>query len=281
MAHTLFLIGTFGAAAFLGTSITNEVRRRERELADSEQTLARAYDQLEKLDRDKSRFALTVTHELRAPLATATSLLETLSEGYAGPLTERQADLVRRTKGRMEGLRALINDLLDLAAGRTEMTRRRAVPVDVREAVQAAVEGLRGRAESRRVDLAANLTGDPLAVSIDPADLRLALDNLLDNAIKYTPPGGTVRVTVREKERMGEWAEVAVADTGMGIPAEELSRIFDDFYRAANAKAAHADGTGLGLAIVKGIVERYGGHILVESEVGRGSRFEISWPAGQ
>lgn len=298
VAQALFLIGTFGVAAFLGTAITNEVRRREWDLADSEQSLARACEQLEKLDRDKSRFALTVTHELRSPLATASSLLDTLSEGYAGPLTEKQGDLVRRARGRVRGLRILVNDLLDLAAGRTEMKARKVASVDLREVVRAAVDGLRGRAEAGGVALGVDVSGEPLAARADPSDVRLVLDNLLDNAIKYTPEGGRVEVVVRgsssvarEKdsdrsrvtshESPGGWVEVAVSDTGIGIPPEAISRVFEDFYRASNAKAIEAEGTGLGLSIVRGIVERYGGGIEVESEMGRGSRFVVRWPSSE
>ena len=276
VAQALFLVGTLGAAAFLGTSITNEVRRRERELADSAQDLARAFEQLEKLDRGKSRFVLTVTHELRSPLATATSLLETLAGGYAGPLTEPQADLVRRARGRMEGLRALVNDLLDLAAGRTGLKARRVDSVDVREVVRAAADGLRGRAEAGGVAIRVNTPDAPLVTRADTADLRLALDNLLDNAVKYTPEGGRVEVKA-EGSGDGRWAEVSVVDTGIGIPAEAVSRVFDDFYRAPNAKAVKAEGTGLGLSIVRGIVERCGGRISVESQEGKGSRFVVQW----
>jgi signal transduction histidine kinase len=240
-----------------------------------------------------------VTHELRSPLATVTSLLGTLSEGYAGALTGPQANLVRRALGRVQGLRALVNDLLDLAASRTEVRVRQVASVDLREVVREAVDGLRGRAEARGVALVEGLPEGSFVLEADPADVRLTVDNLLDNAIKYTPKGGRVevRVTIPGSRSQvpglgpqpgnhsfgpgtggGRWVEVSVSDTGIGIPPEGIARVFDDFYRSPNAKAVEAEGTGLGLSIVKGIVTRYGGRVSVESEEGKGSRFTVAWP---
>lgn len=232
---------------------------------------AKAYHLLAELDRDKSRFLRMTTHELRSPVRVTESLLITLAEGYAGPLGGEQAEVVRRAQKRLATLHALIDDLLDLAAGKAEMDRPRARVVDVRGVAGDVLDRFRAVAREKGLALVALVPSEPLEVSCDPADLERIVVNLVGNAVKYTPHG-SVRVTLE-----GDDAHVrfVITDTGIGIPQDALPNLFREFYRAPNAKAVEESGTGLGLSIVKLLVERWGGHITTSSIEGQGTTFSV------
>jgi signal transduction histidine kinase len=235
---------------------------------------AQTYRMLAELDRQKTQFVRVATHELRAPVNVTESLLTALVEGYAGQLAPEHADVIRRALKRVQALQSLVNDLLDLASGRADVKRveRRSVPLG---AMLAEVcDRLQARAQAKNVELTLVAPSEPLEVWADPVEIERLANNLVCNAVKYTPAG---RVTVT-LAREGERARLAVADTGIGIPAESLPHLFEEFYRAKNAKAFAETGTGLGLAIVKDLVDRYGGKIAVESEVGRGTTFTVTLP---
>ncbi len=232
---------------------------------------AKAYRLLGELDRDKSRFLRLTTHELRSPVRVTESLLVTLAGGYAGPLGEEQAELVRRASRRLQSLHALIDDLLDLAAGKADLLPLRARDVDLREIARDVVDRFRAVALERRLELRLRSPAGPLEVRCDPADAERIVVNLVSNAIKYTPCG-RVTVTLSGED---EHVRLEVSDTGIGIPQDALPSLFTEFYRAANARAVEESGTGLGLSIVKLLVERYGGHITVASVVGEGTTFSV------
>jgi signal transduction histidine kinase len=236
---------------------------------------AKAYKLLADLDRDKSRFLRMTTHELRSPVRVTESLLMTLEGGYVGPLEPDQADVVARAQRRLASLHALIDDLLDLAAGKADMVsvQRRildlgAVVTEVAERLQPVAAGKGIRLDVRAVDAA-------LSISCDPADAERLVVNLLSNAVKYTKQGGVTVSLARD----GDQARLDVADTGIGIPQDALPHLFQEFYRAGNAKAVEESGTGLGLSIVKLLVERYGGQIAVASREGEGTTFTVRLPA--
>jgi signal transduction histidine kinase len=275
VAHALFLIGTFGAAAFLGTSITNEVRRREKELTDSERALDRAYREIKALHENNLWFARTTTHQLRSPLAALQGLLDALF--YAGPVSEKQRDLLNRGRRRVEGLLDTIRDLLDLASAQRPPRAEEAESVVLLECLAGVLDTVRDRANGKGVRLDVEAVGDRAMVCAQSEDLRRIFSNLLDNGVKYTPSGG--RVTFRV-EGGGDCARVEVVDTGIGISEADRGRVFDGFYRTEAAKATGEAGTGLGLSIVKQLVERWGGKIELESSPGLGSRFIVTLPAG-
>jgi signal transduction histidine kinase len=238
---------------------------------------AMAYQAMEALDANKSTFIRMVTHELRSPVSVARSLLRTLIAGYAGAINDQQRDILERTHRRMEFLAKLIDDLLDLAAGKTDIFGEETHPVVVKEVLQRVVERFQVPAQEKNLILTLD---DPLeqpggSVMATPEGLDRVFNNLISNAVKYTPAGGKVTVTLSQKEKI---LQVDVADTGIGIPEENLSRLFEEFFRAPNAKEMDREGTGLGLTIVRDIVNRYGGKIQVESQVGKGTIFTVTLP---
>jgi signal transduction histidine kinase len=235
---------------------------------------AQAYQMLEEMDREKSRFVRTATHELRSPINVTESLLTALAKGYVGALPPEHVELVQRAITRVQALKSLVNDLLDLAAGKAlaTPTERRRVPLGT--LVTEVCEPLQVQAAAKGITLFADPPAAPIEVLADPADLDRIVTNLVGNAVKYTVAGGvTVSLSVD-----GAFAWIAVADTGIGIPEESLPKLFQEFYRARNAKALDEAGTGLGLTIVRDLVERYGGQVSVQSKEGEGTTFTVTLP---
>ena len=235
---------------------------------------AQAYRMLEEMDREKSRFVRTATHELRSPINVTESLLTALASGYVGELPPEHVDVVQRAIKRVQALKSLVNDLLDLAAGKAlaQPTERRRVPLGA--LVTEVCEPLQARAAAKGITLSADLPATPIEVLADPVDLDRIVTNLVGNAVKYTV-AGSVSVSLAMD---GAFARLAVADTGIGIPAESLPKLFQEFYRAKNAKALDEAGTGLGLTIVRDLVDRYGGRVSVESREGVGTTFTVMLP---
>lgn len=230
---------------------------------------------LKDLDRMKSEFVAMVSHELRSPLAVIQQQIDVLLGGMAGELTQRQRELLQRAGRRVQGLLDLIHDLLDLArieAGRM-VDRREAL--EVGSLVQGVVASYREMACRKGLALGWEASHGPMWVVGNAGALEEVFSNLLSNAIAYTPEGGTIRVCMG---RRGGYVCVEVADTGVGIPAECIPRIFDRFYRVRDERTRHVVGTGLGLPIVKGIVEAHLGAVEVESSPGRGSTFRVLIP---
>ncbi len=235
---------------------------------------AQAYQMLEELDRQKTRFVRIATHELRSPVSVTESLLTALVEGYAGELSPQHADLIRRALRRVQALQSLVNDLLDLASGRAGVKRAERRPIHLSQAIVEVCERFQLRAHAKGIELVVDVPPDGLLLRGDPVEIDRLVSNLVGNAVKYTS-AGQVRVTLA---REGDHARLTVADTGIGIPADGLPHLFEEFYRAKNAKALEEVGTGLGLAIVKDVVTRYGGLIDVDSREGQGTTFTVTLP---
>ncbi len=250
-----------------------ETKRLRKKAAEAEQ-LERDKAELQRLNQIKSRFTLLVAHELRAPVAAIQSYLKLILEGY---VDETQiVDIVRKAERRAGEQLALISDLLDLAritAGPSQADEM--CSLDVVAALRETIDLMRGQVEEKGLDLQLEIGPDIPLIAANPKHIRQLWNNLLSNAIKYTPAGGQVRVRVSCD---GAAIVGSVQDTGIGIPPEDLGRIFEDFYRCKNAKELERMGTGLGLSIVKAILEVYSGQISVESEVGKGTTFTFSLP---
>ncbi|MFQ6101276.1 MAG: ATP-binding protein [Anaerolineae bacterium] len=230
---------------------------------------------LEALEASKAHFIRVAAHELRSPVAVTQSLVRGVLKGYAGEMSDKQAEIFSRISRRLDFLESLVNDLLDLAAGKVPELAEEEVAVVVNASVGRAVLLLQPRAEEKGVDLVHRACSEELVVRGTEEGLDRIFVNLVGNAVKYTPSGGSVTVSLR---REGDEILVEVADTGIGIPEEALPHLFEEFYRAPNAKALDEVGTGLGLPIVKDLVERYGGRIEIESRVGQGSTFTVTFP---
>jgi two-component system, OmpR family, phosphate regulon sensor histidine kinase PhoR len=223
---------------------------------------------LEVLRRD---FVANASHELKTPVAAVRALAETLltalpDDPEAG---RRFAERIGREAERLE---VLARDLLDLS--RVERGTLDVEPVDLVGLAKEVADGYTDLAEERRVRLHTELQPQ-LSLRGDRAQLGLLVSNLLDNALRHTPAKGTVHVRLEAAEGR---AVIQVADTGEGIPAGELSRVFERFYRVDKARARQTGGTGLGLAIVRHVAEAHGGTVRVDSELGRGSSFTVSLP---
>jgi len=242
----------------------------------------RACQRLESLDRDKSQFVRMFTHELRSPVQVTSSLLNVLGRGYVGDLSERQADLIERAHRRIKFLETLIDDLLDLAAGKAgvlaDPTRDLISLTQVLQEVCARHEA---SARDKGLALQCECPDDGVQVWADRCEMERVFNNLVSNAVKYTP-AGEVRVHVERANGSmsagNRSVRVTITDTGIGIPQDALPRLFEEFFRAGNAKALQETGTGLGLAIVKDLVERYDGQIEVKSAEGEGTTFTVTLP---
>ena len=236
---------------------------------------AQAYRLLEELDRSKSQFVRIVTHELRSPVQVVTSLLNLLDRGYVGDLSEKQADLILRARRRIEYLQALIDDLLDLAAGRADvLASTERGPVSLPEVLQEVRGRFEASAREKGLSLCLECPEETMQVWGERDELDRMLNNLVSNALKYTLEG---QVCLRLEAIDGS-ARITVADTGIGIPEDDLPNLFQEFFRARNAKALAEAGTGLGLSIVHDLVRRYGGEIDVSSVEGEGTTFTLILP---
>jgi signal transduction histidine kinase/CheY-like chemotaxis protein len=238
---------------------------------------ARVHRQLEIAGRHKSEFLANMSHELRTPLNAVIGFSDVLLDRMFGELNDRQAEYVRDIRDSGVHLLELINDILDLSkveAGRMELELE---PVSLAEAVDHALSMVRERAADHGIALRVEIDPAVDAMLADDRKLRQVLVNLLGNAVKFTPPGGTVTLSAR---READEAQVAVSDTGPGIADEDRERIFEAFQRGDRAARRSAEGTGLGLTLCRRIVELHGGRIWVSSRLGEGSTFTFSIPFG-
>lgn len=276
LAILFFFITSLYVSAYLATSVTNRLRKREKEVVVLKNNITDAYKKLEAIDKEKSDFTFKVTHELRSPLSAIQSLLKSIEEGYAGEISQKAKDLIIRSERRTSFLITLVNDLLDLVVGKIGKPRdgERKL-IDINEAVKNNVHLMQEKAKAKDLNFIINTTPKPSYLNIVPDDLDIILTNLIDNAVKYTKEGGTININniIANKE-----IKLEISDTGIGIGKDDINKIFDEFYRSDNAKAVELDGTGLGLPIVKNLIKRYGGNIDVQSTLGKSTTFTISFP---
>lgn len=249
--------------------------KRLRKLEEEARELARAKEELERLDRFKTMFMFTVAHELRAPLNALQSFLLAIVKGYIPP--EEWKEVLERAIQRTQDLLNLVDDLLKLAAAKSEKGLEKREPVSLAEVLEKVFPLFKAEAEAKGIKCVLEIRQRPI-VKADPDQMAQVWSNLISNAVKYTLPGGQVRVVLEERDG---WAIGTVEDTGIGIASQDLDRIFEEFYRTPQAKKIAPRGTGLGLPLVKSIVEAHGGNITVKSELGRGSSFVFRLPASE
>jgi two-component system, NtrC family, sensor histidine kinase KinB len=227
------------------------------------------------LDRLKSDWVATVSHELKTPLTSVRLAVHVLLEERIGPLEPKQVEFLVEVRENTERLLKLIERLLSLAKledGREELDLR---PTDPDSLLRTAASDAAARAEDKRIEIAVEEVPGLPAVNVDVSRLGRALGNLLDNALAYTESGG--RVTLSAARVDGDRVRLSVSDTGIGIPVEHLPHVFERFFRVPGRD--RTPGTGLGLAIVREIVTAHRGEIACESESGRGTTFHITLPA--
>jgi signal transduction histidine kinase len=231
--------------------------------------------QLEVANRHKSEFLANMSHELRTPLNAIIGFSEVLLERMFGDLNEKQEEYLRDIFSSGRHLLALINDILDLSkieAGRMELE---VTTFDLPQAIDNALTLVRGRADAHAIALELAIDDRLGSFAGDERKFKQILLNLLSNAVKFTPDGGRIRVTAAPVDGS---VEIAVSDTGVGIPQEDQELIFEEFRQAGVQHAGKREGTGLGLALTKKFVELHGGTIWVKSEVGKGSTFTFTLP---
>jgi signal transduction histidine kinase len=243
------------------------------------QELLEANQQLAAASGHKSAFLANVSHELRTPLTAIKGSVDNMLDGLTGTVNDKQRRYLTRIQANTARLSRLINDLLDLSrieAGKSDLQPTRLPVVALTHEV---VEHLWPMAAEKHIRLGVAAADASLTAWADREKVTQVLMNLMGNAIKFTPSHGTVTVAIH---RSGDaWVQISVTDTGPGIPADEATHIFDQFYQIATEGRQKTTGTGLGLAIAKSLVEMHGGQLWVESDVGRGSTFAFTLPVQQ
>jgi signal transduction histidine kinase len=226
-------------------------------------------------DHLKDDFVATVSHELRTPLTSIVGFVDLLLDGDAGPLPDIARRYLEIVVGNGERMTAIINDLLDvsrLEAGQIKLNR---TPLDFAIAVENVAAGFDPLIAAKRQTLRLDLPTDLPPAWADSERIAQVLANLVSNAHKFTPEDGTITIAVR---RQDDLLRVSVADTGVGLSADERARLFTKFYRVDKVASRQAGGTGLGLSITRALVELHGGTIGVESAPGQGSTFSFTLP---
>ncbi len=233
--------------------------------------------QLENADRAKDLFLASVSHELRTPLHTIIGFADLLAEQVTGPLNERQNHFVQHILTDSHYLQSLINDILDLSKIEAGGLQLRLEIIETTRAIEEVVSAMRSQASAKYIQLITNVKGSP-PLRADYVRLRQVLFNLLGNAMKFTPTGGIIRV---DAVPHGDFVEISVSDSGMGIPLEKQAAVFDRYYQVTGLTSGVPSGTGLGLPIARALVEHHGGRIWLESEPGKGSRFAFTLPVAR
>jgi two-component system phosphate regulon sensor histidine kinase PhoR len=228
---------------------------------------------LESLERVRRDFVANVSHELRTPLTAIQAATEALldQDGDDGDKALQFLQIVRRNADYMG---AMVEDLTDLSLIETGAVTAELRPVDAHEVTRSIAERLEMMAAERSVEILLELP-QPFVLHADRRRLEQILENLVNNALKFTPPGGHVRV---QAERMATHDVITVSDDGIGIPSQSIDKIFHRFYQVDPERSRHAGGTGLGLALVKHLIRLHGGTVHAESELGEGSRFVLEFP---
>jgi signal transduction histidine kinase len=235
---------------------------------------ARAYEAVRTLIQERSRFMNRVAHNLKAPLTAMASMLDVVRNGYLGKVGEEFHQYLSRVDERVRSMLLMINELMTLAKSQSEQRRVEFAPVDLKLLADRVKQTFLEEASEKKLTFEVCVSEDCRQMKADSELIEQMLENLVSNAIKYTPEGGRVGLAIGPGEN--DTIRVTVSDTGIGIPKGEISRLFAEFFRASNVK--NVIGTGLGLAIVKEIVNQHDGQIRVESKQGLGTTFTVHFP---
>ncbi|MGQ9706329.1 MAG: ATP-binding protein [bacterium] len=250
-------------------------KKTEKELKEALSELEKAHSELKKLDAVKIEFLNITSHELRSPLTSVLGYAELLSDGFLGSLTDAQNEAVNGILRNSQQLSRLVDDLLDFSSMESGTLRLDLGPCRLEYILTSAVDSMKSIIEEAKCNVQLNISSDLPLVKGDTDRIIQVIYNLIDNAIKFSPEGGTIRIgTVK----VDNFVEVYVSDDGIGIPDNEKDKIFDKFYQVDMSDKRRVRGIGLGLAISKAIIEASGGSIWVESEVGKGSTFRFTLP---
>ena len=256
-------------AVYMATSIMERLRLQQAELV-------RALSETERLEIEKSHFLDVVAHDLKSPLASIETLVTSTLSVYGDELPPKVTEVLKRIPHRTEKLLSFIQELLDFSKIRNiDKVQVPFKPLNFLPIVTSTVEMHISEAIEKHITITLNSDPDIPTIMGNKTHLEHMVSNLISNAVRYTPENGSVTVKITADHSN---VILTVADTGIGIPDDELSCIFDDFYRARNARSANASGTGLGLSISKSIVEKHGGTMSVASTLGEGTVFTVRLP---
>ena len=272
----LYVLGTyfvFTTALYLAVYMASYIAVRLRR---AEQAYRQVNTSLQEKDHIKDEYVLRVTHDIKSHLTTIQSCLGVVVNKTIGPLDDQQADFISRAHSRVIKLTGFVKTLLRLTEMRLSDKLEMGV-FSLRNTISNAVAAVKTKAEDKSISLNCNTEPSVDRVFGNPFSIEEVITNLLLNAIKYTPENGKVTVGVKNEN---DFAVVEVADTGIGIPENELGKVFQEFFRASNAREVERNGTGLGLSIAKYIVERHNGKIWVESKENNGTKFWFTLPKG-
>jgi signal transduction histidine kinase len=262
---------------FFLTSLSGDLLEKEKALEEAGERLRIANEDLWRLDDQKNRFFRQIAHELKNPVAAVGSCLEAAETIWPKGKALRSKGMVERAKSRLGAVAELMDDLIWLSQAKSSDPPYRREEVDPNALARRAAQDLEEKMGSRGPKIV--VEGTPKlhrAFWVDPRAFRRVLDNLLENAVKYTPEGrGPITVRLEDQER---WLVVSIEDTGIGIPETEQTGLFQEFVRASNARSSGQPGTGLGLAIVKRILDWHGGSVEIHSQQGKGTRVDTKWP---
>ncbi len=283
-SHIVAEILVLGSAAlfvsYLTSHLIQRLRENERELQGANlacelraDELAELNTRLQELDRSRIMFIRLVTHELRAPVAAIQSYLRLILEGYVPP--ERMEEIVAKAEQRANDQLDLISDLLDLVHLREPERDDQIEPCEPACVLEDVLDLMQARIEARHLRKQVEVQANLPQARARAEHVKQIWINLISNAIKYTPEGGEVRITLKQQ---GDMLCGTVQDTGIGIAPEDQERIFEQFFRTERAKGMSRQGTGLGLSIVRGLVERYGGQIALSSAPDQGTTFTFTLP---
>ena len=275
-------------------SLRRKLVRQGEELATARKTLddqnaalgdaQQRVDKLEKLVTRQEAAILQAAHELRSPTASIYNTLDVLLQGYVGGAPPEQVEMLSLVRDRAGAMLGMLNDCLNLGAIRQAKQAKQVLPVQLTDLLSRMLPEMRIKATLKGIDLTLEVAeslhlcagADSLPpVGATEEHIAQLLSNLIDNAIKYTDPGGKVVVSLRDDQHS---VVGTVQDTGIGIAAQDMPRLFEEFFRAENAKQVEPYGSGLGLQIVQRVVKLYGGNIEVQSQLGEGTSFTFTLP---
>jgi signal transduction histidine kinase len=244
------------------------------ELQKQEKALRQANTQLKEKDRIKDEYVSRVTHDIKGHLAAIQSCLYIAADESIGQLNEKQSNFMERATKRTSQLTNFVKELLNLTqmrlSGRMEMAA-----FSLPDSISKALAGIANRAKEKSITVTSDVEPSVGEIIGNEFSINEMITNLLFNAVKYTPENKTVHLDAKSND---DHVQIDIIDTGIGIPADDLEHVFEEFFRAGNARKTEKDGTGLGLSIVKQIVQQHGGRISVESMEGRGTKFTVTLP---
>jgi signal transduction histidine kinase len=264
--RTLTIAAAQAAAAIENAQLYTDLEERATKLE-------LAYKELQEVDKLKDELVQNVSHELRTPLTFIKGYVELLLEGDMGSLNELQRESLSIVADKTNALTRLVSDIIYLQ--QVEWESLQFSLQDMREMARVALQSCEVSAVTAGISLRLQAEPDLRPIQVDRDRINQVFDNLLGNAIKFSPRGGTITIQVKDD---GEMIQLGVLDTGVGIPPDKLDKVFDRFYQVDGSATRRFGGAGLGLAIARRIVEAHGGRIWVESEIGQGSAFRFALP---